>query len=629
MKTTLLALCVLYIAVSASPFAAAKTIYTQDFDTIAGRAALSSPAIGWTMRSGNIQVTSLTKLGSPAVDGSESAPGMLSIGFIPIVQQQSGQKYVFTFRARASSTAHNSAIGFAAVGPEGQFEPLVSWIRSDGQWRLDARPITERIVGQKERFQDLWSGGVAETITGKIVVDTSGHWVWGVVVGADGTMHRPRVYRLPVRRIGAVNAIFVMQDTRNASGPIDLDDLKVESFAAPPIVGNSRQDSRLPLTIIELSWTSPDTVYLRDNVREMEKRPLDGVTVRVADPRLPYGSVLNGTGKGDAGWLFMQNRRLKLSIIDAAITDMQSTKFTRFRSNYLNMVTYLPEGGGRTFDWFDDQWWSTVLHNTRLLAAFARRAGCEGIMLDPEEYGCRFWSPPLLLQDPLYRGRSYEQLVAQVRKRGREFVTVVNQEFPGVHFLVLHAWEDVLSRVADDFYRLREQNSTLNLAFLDGMLEASDSETIIMDGIESGYYVEEAEDFAVKCDRVRRYGPLVSAVPEQFRKKVRTATGIWLDRNHHWSPDEIEENFWSPPRYQKAITNALAANDGFVWLWCQRPTFWLDSPAATLGEHVTPATGAVDEEGRNDKIKWMPRIYWTAIENARQHALSQRQPQAE
>jgi len=622
MKATMLAACALFLSLVASPFASAETIYRQDFDAIDERASLSSPAIGWTMRSGDIQVTGLTDLGSPAVDGSESAPGVLNVGFIPIAKQRPGQKYVLTFRVRASSAAHNSEVGFAAVGPEGQFETLIGCTRSNGQWQLDARSITDSIPGQRERFENLWPGGVEETITCKIVVDAGGHWVWGAVVGADGTMYRSRVYELPVHQVGAVNALFIMQDTCSGCGPIDVDDLEVVSFTAPPIVGTSKKDWRLPITIIELSWTSPDTVYLREHVREMEKRPLDGVTVRVADPRFPHGTVLNGTGKGDAGWAFLQKRRLKRSTIDAAIADMRATPLTRFRSNYLNMVTYLQDE--QTFDWFDDEWWATVLHNTRLLAEFAMKGGCEGIILDPEEYGCHIWSPPGMLQDPLYSGRSYEQLVEKVRQRGREFVATINQEFPGAHFLVLHAWEDLLWRVADDFDRLPEQKRALIIAFLDGMLEGSDSETIIMDGIEHGYYIEEAEEFAVKCDRVRRYGPLLSTVPEQFRRKVRIATGIWLDRNARWFPDEIEKNFWSPQRYQKAITNALEANDGFIWLYCERPTFWLDSPAATLGEGVTPGTGVGDYTSRNEVIKWMPRSYWTAIENARQHAISQR-----
>lgn len=619
MKSTMVAVCALYLAIVVSPVASAETIYRQDFDAIGERAPLSSPAIGWAMRSGEIQVTSLTDFGSPAVDGSESAPGTVSIGFIPLSKQEPGQKYVLTFRARASSTTHNSGVGFAAVGPEGQFEALVSCTRSNGHWRF----VDPRAPGTNE---NLWAGGVDETVTCKVVVDTGGHWIWCVVVGVDGTMHRSEVYPLPVHRVGAVNALFIMQDTREGSGPIDIDDLQVESFAAPPIVGTSREDWRLPLTIIELSWTSADTVYLKQHMREMEKRPLDGVTVRVPDPRFPHGTVLNGAGVGDAGWAFLQNRRLERSVIAAAIADMQSTNFTRFHSNYLNMATYLPPNpNGRTFDWFDDEWWATVLHNTRLLAEFAMEAGCEGILLDPEEYGCHIWRPQVMLQDPLYRGRSYEELMAKVRQRGREFVAAVNQEFPGARFLVLHAWESVLSCVADDFDRLQDWGGrTLTIAFFDGMLEGSDSETIIMDGIENGYYVEEAEDFAVKCDRVRRYGPLLSAVPEQFRKKVRTATGIWLDRNRKWFPDEIEKNFYSPQRYQKAITNALAANDGFIWLYCERPTFWLDSATATLGEGVTPGTGVGDHSERDEVIKWMPRLYWTAIENARQHAISQR-----
>lgn len=619
MKNTMLAACALFLSLVVSPVALVETIYSQDFDAIGERASLSSPAMGWTIRSGDIQATRLTHFASPAVDGSESAPGTVSIGFIPIPQQQPLQKYVLTFRARASSTAHNSGVGFAAVGPEGQFEPLISCMRSNGHWQFsDPKGKFHWVIGN-----NLWTGGVDETVTCKVVVDTGGHWIWSVVVGVDGTIHRSEVEQLPVHQVGMVNALFIMQDTREGSGPIDIDDLQVESFAAPPIVGTSREDWRLPLTIIELSWTSADTVYLKQHMREMEKRPLDGVTVRVADPRFPHGNVLYGAGVGDAGWAFLQNRRLERSVIAAAIADMQSTNFTRFHSNYLNMATFLP--GGQTFDWFDDEWWATVLHNTRLLAEFAMNAGCEGILLDPEEYGCHIWRPTGLLQDPLYSGRSYEELMAKVRQCGREFVAAVNQEFPGAHFLVLHAWESVLSCVADDFDRLQDWGgSTLTIPFLDGMLEGSDSETIIMDGIESGYYVEEAEDFAVKCDRVRRYGPLLSAVPEQFRKKVRTATGIWLDRNRNWFPDEIEKNFYSPSRYQKAIENALSANDGFIWLYCERPTFWLDSATATLGEGVTPGTGVGDHSERNEIIKWMPRLYWTAIENARQHAISQR-----
>ena len=63
--------------------------------------------------------------------------------------------------------------------------------------------------------------------------------------------------------------------------------------------------------------------------------------------------------------------------------DIRATRFTRFRSNFVNMITYLPRK--QTVDWFDDRWWEGVLLNTRRIADFARRAGCAGVMFDPEE----------------------------------------------------------------------------------------------------------------------------------------------------------------------------------------------------------------------------------------------------
>lgn len=540
----------------------------------------------------------------------------------PIRLQAKGEKYTLTFTARADRTTHNSGCGFAMLGPGGKAVRLVAWTRSNNAWRFDARGITDSIPGQRDRFGREWPGGVDEDVTCRIVVDAGGHWVHGSVTGADGVVHRSRVYELPVRFTQAVNALVIDQDRRPGSGPMDTADINVTAEPAPPIVRTTPDDWRLPITIVELSWTSADTVYIRQNIADMEKRPLDGVTVRVADPRFPNGSVLNGVGKGDAGWAFFQNRRIGRTVIDAAINDLRHTPFQRFNHNYLSLVTYLPDKG--IVDWFDDNWWQTVLHNTRLLAEVAHEGGCEGIMFDPEEYGCLIWSAPQMLEHETYQGHTYDDLVAKVRQRGRQFVAAVNEHYPGVRFYVLHAWEDVLSRVADEFGRMREQYRTLTIAFLDGMLEGSDDQTIIMDGIENGYYVTATEDFAVKVDRVRRYGPLISAVPEQYRRKVRAATGIYLDMNEPWFPDDVQKNYLTPSEFEDSIANALSVNDGFVWLYLEKPTLWLDSPTARLGGGIRPSTGVPNTGDRDNVIKWMPRSYWRAIERARQRAAARR-----
>ncbi len=51
---------------------------------------------------------------------------------------------------------------------------------------------------------------------------------------------------------------------------------------------------------------------------------------------------LNGTGGGDAGWAAFQNNRLSREVIEPAIEDLKTTQFEKFRSNYLCIVTFLP-----------------------------------------------------------------------------------------------------------------------------------------------------------------------------------------------------------------------------------------------------------------------------------------------
>ena len=612
--TARLAACLLGLAVSLS----AEIVLRQDFNAAAG-VTLADPVLGWTLRRGEIRVAEHPDFGSPAVCGAAGAAGAYSVGTIALPPQAARQKYVLTFQVRATGGTHNSGLGFGAVAADGTVTSLAVWVRARGGWRFDVRSIAESIPGQRDLYPAVWSGGVDETVTCRVVVDSGGHWVWGSVTDAAGRATHTHVFELPSGQVGALNALIMMQDNRSGSGPLDIDDIDVTRTAAPAIVGTAKADWEMPIRIVEYSWTAPDTTFVKHNIRMMEQRPLDGVCLRVPEPRFPYGTILSGTGRGGVGWAFFQNKRFGRDTVQAAVRDLRETEFEKLRHNYLVMVTYLPDK--EVVNWYDDGWWDNVLHNTGLLAEFAAATNCEGIMFDPEEYGCKIWSAAGLLEEPAYAGRSYAQIAAKVRERGRSFMTAITRRFPGPRIFVLHAWEDVLSRVADNFERLETDGGRmLTMPFLDGMLEASDEDTIIMDGIENGYYVETAAEFAVKTDRVRRYGPLLSAVPDHFRRKVRTATGIWLDRWREWFPDDVERNGHTPAGFEQVIVNALAANDGFIWLYLERPSFWLDSPTAKFAGGVTPATGVGDYATRNEVIKWVPTVYWQAVKRARERA---------
>ena len=98
-----------------------------------------------------------------------------------------------------------------------------------------------------------------------------------------------------------------------------------------------------------------------------------------------------------------------------------------------------------------------------------------------------------------------------------------------------------------------------------------------------------------------------------------------MDMAARFDTDSPEKNWWPPAVYEGNIANALAANDGFVWLYQERPCLWLTSPDTELAGGVTPATGVGDYADRETVITWTPPAYIEAIRRARQTSERNRQ----
>ena len=610
-KKTLLSTVIIFLFIS---ICSGRIIYRENFDKASG---LSVKSIGWTVQKGDIKIAYAKETDSKSVDGRISQSDIINTAFIRIKKQQAGRKYIMTFKAVALPGAHCSSAGFGYIDHNGKVKSLVCWVYANGQWMFDARNITKSIPGQRNRFPQVLTGTVNKPVICKIVVDSGGYWIWGTITDNSGTVHRTGTFELPYSGRNIIDAVQIVEDCRSGSGPILVDDIVIEE-SDPPAVSErlNPKHRKYSSTIIEYSWSSADTKYIHDNIADMEKRPLDGITVRIAHPRFPHGNVLAGTGRGDIGWdVFKKGVHLDHSIIEPAIKDLRTTKFSRFRSNYLIVISYLDNV--KTINWFDDKWWNDIIHNINLLAETAKKGGCEGLVFDPEEYGCAVWNWSELLKNPAYKGKTYEQVRKKVRQRGKAFAEAINQAYPGINILVLHAWEDSLSVVADDFTCLKSFSRGYIVAFLDGMLEGSDNNTKFMDGIENGYYISTPEEFRIKAQRVRWYGPKISAVPKLFRKKVCIGFGVWLDRNSKWIPQYPKKNFWQPTELSDTIASALSASDGFVWLYSERATWWLDLPTAKLGGGINLGTGVGNHSDRNTIIKYIPHIYWKAVDRAR------------
>ena len=406
------------------------------------------------------------------------------------------------------------------------------------------------------------------------------------------------------------------------AGSTFVDDVGVAPVPAPPPVSLlPRQPVNAhPFTVLSFGWSTPDTKYLHDNVTAVERTPFDGTTVQVGFPRLDKGSAWNNNARDNLGWKVFSKHRLydpryTADLTAPAVRDLTATPFTRYRSNYLVICSYMPDPTVVTMDWFDDTWCANLAANTGLIATVAKQGGCEGILFDPEEYGCAVWSWPKLREDPLYRDRTYRETQEKVRQRGAEFARALNAGYPGIRILSIHAWDTVLRYdgtrpVGRDLFP--DVGYGLLPAFLDGILEGSDERTVIVDGIETTYWVDALPDFVAKARTLKDRGAELSEVPDLFRQKVRVGFAVWLDRDHTaqpWYPVEQDKNHWTPERLAYVIGNGLAAGDGLVWVYSETATWLRDSRESTIDANV-PHPGA----------NFVPDAYRQALEDGRRRA---------
>ena len=383
--------------------------------------------------------------------------------------------------------------------------------------------------------------------------------------------------------------------------------------------------------VIDSGWHAPDTVYLRRNVKELEKRPFDGVATWISYPRQEHGRMWRGSGEpGDMYnlcWTVIWRRRWTPEMYEPAIEDLKNTKFSRFRSNFIDVILgYNTEA----MDWSDEAWWEAICHNIACVAKVAKEGGCRGILIDPERYGYGLWSYQILREDKelgdpkLYADTTYQEVHDLARKRGRAFMRAINAEFPDpiIFFYNAYGWltwmaKDRGSKPADRTVLQQRFGGQLLAPFLDGMLEASTDQTLLVDGASERKWWFQRRHFEGQQQYINEEALKVTEVPEVYKKKVKLGFCFRLDApegatdgkelGEFYYPAHPEKNHFTPERLTEALRLALEIGDGYVLLWEGAANWWLDSPDAR------PADGVQTQPGS----KWVPRVYWDALEQAR------------
>ncbi len=308
-----------------------------------------------------------------------------------------------------------------------------------------------------------------------------------------------------------------------------------------------------------------DTSYLKDHIAELERIPIDGVFISV-DPdwkKVPEGQLSLGRIQLASG------EEYRREDYQQAIADLRQTKFNRFTDNFIDFSLC----ARNAYDWFDEKW-SVYAENAGVLAYVAKQGKLKGFFIDVENYGGANVPVPYPFSYSMrcFREdsweRSFDEVAAQVRKRGREFMEAIAAVYPDIT-IIMHP----------DMWGSESDQSELLSAFTDGLLEGGPQATLI-DAGGLAYDAMLYENFSQMRQFAEKRGPERSQVPELYKSRMKYAYGLWLDSKPdlyggwHTDPEELEMNYRSPERLEHSLYNALTVSDRYVWLFMIHPQVW-------------------------------------------------------
>ncbi|WP_176013382.1 hypothetical protein [Victivallis sp. Marseille-Q1083] len=332
---------------------------------------------------------------------------------------------------------------------------------------------------------------------------------------------------------------------------------------------------------IECSWTTPTPAYVRENIREMERRaPYDGIRIR-----LEAEGEYQGEKVICEPFRILSGIRWRYEWFESAVADLKATEFRQFTDNFLD-TGFQP--GIR--DWFDDAAWEAACANFGLMARIASETGMKGLVVDPEIY-----------QEPMFRfapggNHSYEETVEQVRRRGRQWGEAVFGAYPAITLFFYYGWSYNLPagrRSAGDALEALYGYPGLLVPFLNGVYDVLPPEAVFIDGHEDqSYQACSPEQFhRMHCDFSTRFVSLVA--PEnrnKFRAQTHLGPGIYLDAFFtnrpgdywHLKPEASDR----VTLFRNTLLWALDSTDRYVWSWGEQFRWWDFPYHGSMALHV-------------------------------------------
>ena len=316
-----------------------------------------------------------------------------------------------------------------------------------------------------------------------------------------------------------------------------------------------------PKKLIEYGWDVPQPSTVAANIAAMEKRPFDGLIMRMPE----IGSVFYNT-KADE----------KAPELVKEFAALPKIAWGSFTDNFICMYA------ASTQDWFSDADWEAVLQRATLCARAAKLGKCKGVCFDYEPYGDNPWT---YSTQKCAKSKTFEETFAQARKRGAQFMNALQTEYPG---LVMHTFFQLvyfghIATEPDEARRVKMlagEGYGLLPAFVNGMLDAAKPDVILTDGNESSYYYTDPLSF-FKAFHSMRQTSLGLVAPENRAKylaQMQAAQALYVDFVFKYWPNPTPATYMTEEErakwWEHNVYYALETSDRYVWLYSEKMNWW-------------------------------------------------------
>ena len=319
----------------------------------------------------------------------------------------------------------------------------------------------------------------------------------------------------------------------------------------------------------EFSWCSTSNILA--NADAYDEVGTDGCCIEIT------GDAIDG--RAPMSYMVMRDKRKWP--LDAFKNEVPRLKELRKHKAFKELFIGCFRAPAFYIPWEDDAMWEMIGTHIRAIAWAAREAGCPGLSGDQEEY---FGVHQFIIKadDP----RSWEELAALARRRGRQIFEQAFAEFPDMklffyRFMMIDpGFWNYYANASDPVAEMKGMRD-LWPAFANGVLDAMPETVRLVEGDETGYrYESEFNGFYYHYNEQR--AQMVKFVAPENRAKfyavMRSAFPVYLDMYSRYKPSNA--NYYRGPKdgsraahMERNFAQAFRASDEYVWLYAERHPF--------------------------------------------------------